>query len=82
MEHAQMATFARQKIHEAEAHIAAIDRELVEIAAVLPLVDGAFRRQAWDARSQLIQDRTRTLLALQRLEGIVGGDSQILSKIL
>ena len=63
-----MAIFATQKIHEAEVHIAAIDRELVEIEAVLPLADGAVRRQVWDARSQLIQDRLRTLLALQRLE--------------
>jgi hypothetical protein len=63
-----MANFATQKIHEAEAHIAAIDRELVEIEAVLPLADAPIRRQVWDARSQLIQDRLRTLLALQRLE--------------
>jgi hypothetical protein len=63
-----MASFAAQKIHEAEAHIAAIDRELVEIEAVLPLADGPTRRQVWNTRSQLIEDRTRTLLALQRLE--------------
>ena len=40
-----------QKIHEAEAHIAAIDRELVEINAALPHAQGPDRRQAWDALS-------------------------------
>jgi hypothetical protein len=32
----KMTTFAAQKIHEAEAHIAAIDRELLELDAALP----------------------------------------------
>ena len=67
-----MTIFATQKIHEAEAHIAAIDRELVEFNAALPHAHGPDRRQAWDARSLLMQDRARTLAALQRLERPVG----------
>jgi hypothetical protein len=75
-----MAIFATQKIHEAKAHIAAIDRELVEIDAVLPFAEGPIRRQVWDARSQLIQDRLRTLLTLQRLDRQQVGDFHMISK--
>jgi hypothetical protein len=63
-----MTTFASQKIHEAEAHIAAIDRELLELDAALPYADGTLRRQVRDARLHLLQDRVRTLVSLQRLE--------------
>ena len=63
-----MTTFAAQKIHEAEVHIAAIDRELADVDTVLPHARGPDRRQVWDVRSLLMQDRTCTLLALQRLE--------------
>jgi hypothetical protein len=52
---------AAQKINEAEVHIAAIDRELANIDAVLPHARGPDRRQVWDVRSLLMQDR-RTLL--------------------
>ena len=64
----KMTTLAAQKIHEAEAHIAAIDRELHELDAALPYAGGCLRRQVRDARSLLIQDRMRTLVSLQQLE--------------
>src|SRR4029434_8419182 len=46
-----MIIFAAQKIHEAEVHIAAIDRELADIDAVLPHAGGPDRCQVWDVRS-------------------------------
>ena len=63
-----MTTFAAQKIHEAEAHIAAIDRELLELNAALPYADGSIRRQVRDVCLHLMQDRVRTLVSLQQLE--------------
>jgi hypothetical protein len=62
-----MATFAAQKIHEAEAHIAAIDRELLELDAALPYAKGSLRRQVRDARSLLMRDQVQTLVSLKRL---------------
>jgi len=63
-----MTIVAAQKIHEAEVHIAAIDRELADIDAVLPHARGPDRRQVWDARSTVDAGPDTHLACLQRLE--------------
>jgi hypothetical protein len=75
-----MTIFAAQKIHEAEVHIAAIDRELADIDAVLPHARGPNRRQVWELTVARKRQELARVIERLRSPGLTSGLARELCK--